>query len=379
MIKSGEFLERVVAGIQAITASDATVVWNDMIDGRQFDVTIRFTLGTIGLFVALEVKDKTRPTSAADIEAFVTKIRDHKIDKGVFVSAAGFQQGAVDVARRHSIDIFSIKLNAMAGRLPPYVPLITRVVDGYMPLGKPIKPTGRQKFPAVDQIILSYEDGREFGVPNERSQMMYYNRRTILSDGRTLGDLLRAHRPAKMTSSRSEIVRIRLEPGLGAQPPDEFFYPSGVLAEVRMRVKLGHRWYFNGVAVDESAFEPVVYYENVIDGSEYAYNFGQIPLILDPPAVGEFYARIYPLTYAICMGKDDKLVHWGIVESFQLGQMVRYLSAIPHDDSRCFVPVTEKQTIARLRERAKDFVKLMATREPVSIVPGTRWFVEPLD
>jgi hypothetical protein len=42
MISDDEYLERIVAGIQDITSQDADVTWNEMINGRQFDVVVRF-------------------------------------------------------------------------------------------------------------------------------------------------------------------------------------------------------------------------------------------------------------------------------------------------------------------------------------------------
>ena len=45
MIGEDEYLERIVAGIHAITTSDADVSWNEVINGRQFDVVARFALG----------------------------------------------------------------------------------------------------------------------------------------------------------------------------------------------------------------------------------------------------------------------------------------------------------------------------------------------
>lgn len=40
MITDDEYLERIVAGIQAATTSGAEVTWNEIIDERQFDVCV---------------------------------------------------------------------------------------------------------------------------------------------------------------------------------------------------------------------------------------------------------------------------------------------------------------------------------------------------
>lgn len=108
MIRDDEYLERIVAGIHAVTTTGADVTWNEKINGRQFDVVVRFKLGTLRYLVLAEVKNKTRKAEASDIDAFVNKARDQNANKAVFVTAAGFQDGAVAVAKRHSVDIFTV-------------------------------------------------------------------------------------------------------------------------------------------------------------------------------------------------------------------------------------------------------------------------------
>ena len=51
MISEDEYLERIVAGIHAVTRGSANVSWNEIINGRQFDVAVRFTLGTLSYLV----------------------------------------------------------------------------------------------------------------------------------------------------------------------------------------------------------------------------------------------------------------------------------------------------------------------------------------
>ncbi len=46
MIPDSEYVERIVKGIHALNNPDATVDWNVEIEGRQFDVVMRFTKGT---------------------------------------------------------------------------------------------------------------------------------------------------------------------------------------------------------------------------------------------------------------------------------------------------------------------------------------------
>src|SRR3546814_15284430 len=118
MISDDEYLERIVAGIHVVTMEGAEVIWNEKINGRQFDVVVRFQVGTLRYLVLIEVKNRSRKVTAEHIESFVTKARDQNASKTVVVSAAGFQSGAVLVAERHGVDLFTVTFDESKIRLP---------------------------------------------------------------------------------------------------------------------------------------------------------------------------------------------------------------------------------------------------------------------
>src|SRR3546814_17856800 len=108
MISDDEYLERIVAGIHVVTTEGAEVIWHEKINGRPFDVVVRFQVGTLRYLVLIEVKNRSRKVTAELIESFVTNVRDQKPSKTVVVSAAGFQSGAVLVVDRHGVDLFQV-------------------------------------------------------------------------------------------------------------------------------------------------------------------------------------------------------------------------------------------------------------------------------
>ena len=122
MITDDEYLERVVAAIHAVTSDGAQVTWNEVIGGRQFDVTVRFTIGTLRYLVVIEVKNRNRPASASDLDGFVLKARDQNANKSVFVTAAGFQEGAKRVALRHGVDLFTVTFDSTEPTCRPPFP-----------------------------------------------------------------------------------------------------------------------------------------------------------------------------------------------------------------------------------------------------------------
>ena len=125
MTGDDEYLERIVAGIQTMTTAGATVSWNEVINGRQFDVVVRFKLGTLRYLVLIEVRNRTRKTAASDMDAFVLKAGDQNANKAVFVTAAGFQDGAIIVAKRHGVDLFTLTFDEAGMHLPSQATFLT--------------------------------------------------------------------------------------------------------------------------------------------------------------------------------------------------------------------------------------------------------------
>lgn len=108
MDKKWRKFERLVAAINKALANGAEVEWNASIQGRQFDVVVRFVVGVYKYLTVIECKDTSNLVPVCDVEAFVTKAKDIGADKAVMVASAGFQSGALKVAERHNIEVFSL-------------------------------------------------------------------------------------------------------------------------------------------------------------------------------------------------------------------------------------------------------------------------------
>lgn len=107
--KKWKLFERVVAAIHMAEQKGATVRWNETIKGRQFDVTVRFKHGLYEYLTVVECKDYATPVPAEKVDALVTKFRDVGADKAIMVASSSFQSGAIDVAKKHGIQLFSLK------------------------------------------------------------------------------------------------------------------------------------------------------------------------------------------------------------------------------------------------------------------------------
>lgn len=101
--------ELLVSAIYRARTAGAKVKWDDKIDGRQFDVTIRFKQGLHEYLTVVECKAEKRKISVEKVEAFVTKSRDVAANQSVMISKSGFQTGAIAVAEKHNVDLFRLE------------------------------------------------------------------------------------------------------------------------------------------------------------------------------------------------------------------------------------------------------------------------------
>lgn len=371
MTSEDEYLERVVAGIHAVSSSDAEVRWNAIINGRQFDVVVRFRVGTLNYLVLIEVKNRIRRASASDVEAFVTKARDQQANKAVFVTSAGYQKGAKTVAIRHGVDLFTVEFDKDVVELSSQPTLILHHNPEY--IGDPtprLEVSEPMLMAVIESTRLFFDDGRHFDLPNEVSQMTYYAKKTKLGDGRCLADLMQSERghPPKLNAARKEVKQ--LDRPVSVNPPDTYFFPPGLLDRVELSVagRMG-RLLSGNIEIEPSSFRSPVLYSNVLTGEVTQYSLDQLPLNSDSIQPEHFYFQAHPLRYFYCSSIEENSVTWQLIESFQRAQLIRgsYTQDVKY--GAFYVPVTDKAILRRLEGRLQDFLGLPRERAPIR-APG---------
>jgi predicted helicase len=108
----GKHFERLVAAMHKEADAGAEVRWNETINGRQFDVTIRFRKGLYENLTVIECKYYQTPVPVEKVEAFVTKSSDVKAHHAVMASTSGFQAGARQVAANHNMALIHVTESA---------------------------------------------------------------------------------------------------------------------------------------------------------------------------------------------------------------------------------------------------------------------------
>lgn len=360
MISDDEYLERIVAGIQRITTEGADVTWNEKIGGRQFDVVVRFKLGTLRYLVLIEVKNQTRKASVSDLEAFVLKAHDHGANKVVFVTAAGFQSGAIEIAKRHGVDLFvvtfdqeNLHLSEKQSRIILTKKGVPKNVPKIIEIGEPTLVAN------IVDITLEYNNGKRSKMPNEPSQMTYYAAKTNLEDGRSINELLHQAEFKEVVLGKTQKEKIHVVPPQKISPPDNYFFPSGTLKSMICSVKgqMGQPIRGN-TRIDPGAFTHPIVYTNAFTGEALRMTLDQLPLGNIRVEQGSFYLQPHPLIYYYCEAVDGDIVRWNAIESFQNGELISFAFTQNIKFSHYYIPVTDKTTVKRLKKRLKDYRQL---------------------
>lgn len=358
MITDDEYLERIVAGIHAASGPWTNVSWNEKINGRQFDAVVRFTMGTLRYLVLVEVKNRTRPASAADIDAFVTKARDQNANKAVFVTAAGFQSGAIEVARRHGIDVFRVEFATDEIDLFTGETVVSlrngRMSFDYDAPNASLELGEARLATQIESVTLVYTDGRRLSVPDEPSQMSYYLAKTRFKTGESLKDGIEAHIPMPALNETIGFDVPLARPQL-IEPPDKHFFPKGKITKMECEARGAMAIPVTGnTLVEPTSFRAPVIYTDCLTGEVTRYSLDQLPLGLQHAQPGSFYFLLHPLRYYYCEKIGDGLVHWAMIESFQSGSLIRsrYTQEIQY--SHFYMPVSSKSILRRLKARLAD-------------------------
>ncbi len=357
MITEDTYFEMIVAAMNRDAMPGADVQWNVKLEGRQFDVVVFISNGPYSLMLAVEVKNHARRVEAANIEAFITKGRDAKANKLVFVSANGFQSGCADVAARHGVDLFELKL------VPSdevTFPQSTWLVQGNVASPPVAEILPEEAGNAFEQVTLIYEDGSEIMVPDESTQMRYYLEHTR-AGGRSLVDLISPESVPTLENGAARTLTVPV--GMKVAPPDEFFLRAGLVREMKVEVRGAVNPVISGnVAFETTALSPTATYTNVITGVSSTARLVDLPF--GPPSfeAGRFYFAYHPLRYVYCDSVVSGVATVFVVESFQRGTLVREAFDCDAGCSRFYIPIRpgDRTLRGRLQTRLEALRKLMA-------------------
>ncbi len=302
---------------------------NEFIEGRQFDVTIRFMFQDYTYLTIIECRHQR--VKASDVEAFVTKARDAHADKSVIVSSKGFQRGAKNVAARHAILLHTLR---QIDDLPEWV--IIRAISPFI---------------SVTEISATTTSGI-YDFPQWSNELTYaVTHATLTTPGKqqNVHDLLESHRQEwEPTLQKERPRRITLPCAATLQVPYEDPVP---VTSISFRATLTTATQVETGGIDVNILTPSYEYRDAILGTARTVTSAGIPLGFDTAiAAGAFYED--PHTNVCFYIECIDLEGWATihqVESYQHGQLVQCTYRQRLEPPYTVVPVTDEKRRARLQ------------------------------
>lgn len=325
--------ERLVAAIHAAQGSGAEVRWNDFIDGRQFDATVRFRHLSYDYLTVIEARDSENDIPIGDVEAFVTKAGGVNANKAVMVASSGFQSGAREVAARHGIELFTLTEST---DLPPWI--LTRAI--------------RPAFNVTDVILEGRKSTDCIALPDSSNALTFHMLHTRFltgpQAGSSLAEFVEAQRPIFEKDLSREPVPVRL--GLPGAPvtlkaPQHKEFSATSLSFV---VQIVDCVLVDAKGIDPGILPPTYDFTNALTGE--VGQFSGVPLGFDTVLeAGRFYTNPNLGTAYYCERIDGSKAWIALVESYQHGNLwqAKCVQELAYQNQ--YVLVTEPDEVARLR------------------------------
>jgi hypothetical protein len=335
--------ERLVAAIHHAETQGATVQRNDIINGREFDVTLRFKMGLHEYLTVIECKDFTGKVPVEKIDAFVTKARDVNADKAIFVSSSGYQSGCLSVAARHGVRLLTLDEKVD--------------VD--------IEQLAAQIVPALNIFNVRFllQNGHEYVLEDEGGRLAYLmNNINLHSSGRkiTPNAFLNAWRPDyTQLQTETEYEQVLAFP-LGAVAKIPF---EGDLTpeKIKFSYKLTKAFIPKAPTLDTHLLE------NFGTSYELRDEHGTLVQTIASTDIhrsmgfdtkleaGKFYCIPSLYNYYYCEKIDDTLARLILVESYQFGMLFQATIQQETKYSGYYVEVTDKKRLERLEKMLEGY------------------------
>lgn len=332
-MKKWKMFEKLVAAIHEAQAVGARVKWDDNIEGRQFDVTIRFKHGFYDYLTVIECKDTAERVNVSEVDAFVTKSRRARCDKAIMVASSGFQEGCLKVAKDEGISLFTLRQteavpdNILRGELIP----VLNIFD-----------------------FRLYLIGRVVSLRDSRGSLAYLvQNSTVVSTGAVPVSLSlivqeSVHENRRRMTPDADLITVRFPTGTLVNVPQECKEEPIVALTYRIRLTTSAIYPSNGldprILVKAYEFKDVIGDESrIIPAIDVKIKTG------DAIEAGKFYDNEEFGIYYYCEAiSDSGLISFIIVETYQHGLLWQIPIQQFRGDVINLIEVRNPQEIARL-------------------------------
>lgn len=327
--------ERIVTAIHHAADQGGQITWNDTINGRQFDVTIRFKKGFYTFLTVIECKDYKNSVPVEKVEAFVTKASDANANKAILVTSSSFQAGCFPVAERHNIGLYTLK---EINELPKEV-------------------IGNHLIPALNifDIKLVNDEGKEYIFPEYGRKLHYLIMQTKLAVNK--GDIiLESYLSQWIQAKKGEVIsgtnefKIKFDKKISAYIPQEdapFLFNS-----IHFKCKFIEVHPISKPTLDPYLLQKInanFLYKNEITGETHKIDSKELPLGFDTKfEEGKFYFNPKLEFFYYCESIENDSATIYLVESYQHGHLLQVVFKQATKYSKYYIEVTNDNEIQRL-------------------------------
>ncbi len=336
--------EHLVAALHRVEMKGADVKWNDNIDGRQLDVTVRFENGPYKYLTVIECKDYASAVEIEKIESLVTKAKKVGADKAVMFSSHGFQSGAVKAAMEDGVSLFSLEQT-------------TEIPDDFL---APQKVEYVQFF----EVILIKPDGTKFVLPEDPMKLHYYVTETVIEGSAgsvPLHKVITSYENQLSGVGVDDVVHYNVDlipasrvtfPNMERDAPIlvrsvQWKMANRVARPLKRRTGLDPALFIMPYQIKDELTGEVRY----VEGNALAAA-GELTAVRP----GCFY-HLQKVGLYYCEKIENDIATMILLECYQHGTFVQVVFRLKMDNVRGYTQVTEDKDLERLRWRLREFHK----------------------
>jgi len=335
------FFERLRAAIQHAEAHGTIIKWNNCIDGRQFDATLRIRRGPFEYLVVVDCIESQLPVTVEVVEAFAAKSKAIAARLAILISLSGYTQDAMAVAIQNDIKLLTQdtvqKLSAeeLSEQFSPVINIRTF------------------RFLRAGGI-------GEIAIPEEPEILKFFMREVKIEgpDFQTFPERIvdeQYERLARTATRSSQVLRVLFSQGTTIRHPNTghkinvtaftFTYQLLSACDLTMREGLGSDPYLLGSMLRDELGKR----NRSADASRIDSDFDTTP------KAGKYYYNPRLRFSYYCEAVRRLQARIVLVESYQSGQLVQARTEIPISLFRKLVEVTEPGEINRLTQMYEAF------------------------
>jgi len=335
--KNWKEFERIVAAIHIAETKGATVVWDEQIKGRQFDVTIRFKQGLYDYLTIIECKKYTSRVLVDKVDAFATKTRDANANKSIIISSSDFQSGCIEVAERHNIELFTLTKKIQI----------------------PEDLIGNTQEPRLDirNIILRLDGNKTYTLSEENGILEYlvihshlFNSNKIYRLGDIIAQNIYDNFPDEFNLPKKQIIDLEGDDKWFIDVPNEFNKKRIYSIQFSYEKILARS--YSGPPFDPHQIHKIhTIYElfDVVRNKVNTIDSLGLPLGFDTIfETGKFYVNPSLGANYFCERIDNNIAHLLLVESYQFGTLVQASVTQEIQYQNLYVEILDRKEIKRL-------------------------------